>query len=205
MAKAKTTLSADEQAQYRKMMQRVNKRITRLHTEAKKAGYEEITNYAYKGFSRELQGMGMGKYMSKSMPENRREFRKRMSAMNRFISAPTSSVGGVKKMYEKRAKTMSMKLGLDLNWKDLAKVFETGLWESLDEAGYGSKSIFKVVAEIHEERDKLREKLKAGETIQFNGEMQKRMLPKMSKSGSKVLNRYLKSINKDVDEEELPY
>lgn len=200
MAKARTTLSADEQAQYRKMMQTVNKRITRLHSEAKKVGYEEITNYAYKGFSRELQGMGMGKYMSKSMPADRKEFRKRMSAMNRFISAPTSSVGGVKKMYEKRAKTMSKKLGLDLTWKDLAKVFETGLWDTLDEAGYGSKSIFRVVAEIHEEKDTLKKKLKAGDSIQFKGEMEKRMLPKVS---SKVLKRYLNEI--DADEEELPY
>lgn len=200
MAKAKTTLSADEQTQYRKMMQRVNKRITRLHSEAKKAGYEEIVNYAYRGFANDLKSMGMDKYMSKSMPENRKEFRKRMSAMNRFIKSPTSSVGGVKKMYAKRAKTMSKKLGLNLTWQDLAKVFETGLWETLDEAGYGSKSIFKVVAEIHADQKDIKKKLKAGEAIQFKGEMEKRMLPEVS---SKILERYLKEI--DSNEEELPY
>ena len=129
-----------------------------------------------------------------------------MNAINEFYKMPTSTIKGVQSVYEKRAKTMSEMAstkggGIEITWQDFAKVFETGLYETL--AGvFGNYSAFKIIGRIEKDRAKLLEDLKAGKALEFNRqssygrmiaeELGKNEESKLEQLGfSKMLQRYL--------------
>lgn len=196
MAKKKTTLSDEEQREYTRMQQQVNKRLQRLEKAAKKAEFSEILNYSYQGFHRELKALGMGKTMSKSIPADRREFRKRMAAMQRFTAMPTSTIKGVKEYYGKRAATISGKIGVDVTWQDMAKIFESGLWDKLKNQ-YGSKTAWKMIGKVLRDKDAIKADIEAGRKITFKGEYGRRL---NNADISDVLQRYLELEEEDEEE-----
>ena len=148
-------------------MERVNKQLYRLEKASAKEGYRGILDYAYRNAMRDIQAMGGGKRFSKSMPQTMREYRKRMNAIRRFEEKPTSKLTGVKNIYEKRAGTFSRKAGTDIGWEGMAKIFESGLWESLVNR-FESKTAQKMIGRIQKDADKLKEQMARGEAIQFN-------------------------------------
>ena len=160
-------ISPDLQKEYRRAVERVNKQLYRLEKASAKEGYRGILDYAYRNAMRDIQAMGGGKRFSKSMPQTMREYRKRMNAIRRFEEKPTSKLTGVKNIYEKRAGTFSKKAGTDIGWEGMAKIFESGLWESLVNR-FESKTAQKMIGRIQKDADKLKEQMARGEAIQFN-------------------------------------
>ena len=160
-------ISPDLQKEYRRAVERVNKQLYRLEKASAKEGYRGILDYAYRNAMRDIQAMGGGKRFSKSMPQTMREYRKRMNAIRRFEEKPTSKLTGVKNIYEKRAETFSKKAGTDIGWEGMAKIFESGLWESLVNR-FESKTAQKMIGRIQKDADKLKEQMARGEAIQFN-------------------------------------
>lgn len=160
-------ISADLQKEYRRAVERVNKQLYRLEKASTREGYTGILDYAYRNAMRDIQAMGGGKRFSKSVPQTMREYRKRMNAIRRFEEKPTSKLTGVKSIYEKRAGTFSRKAGADINWEGMAKIFESGLWESLV-SRFESKTAQKIIGRIQKDREKLKEQMARGEVIQFN-------------------------------------
>ena len=160
-------ISPDLQKEYRRAVERVNKQLYRLEKASAKEGYRGILDYAYRNAMRDIQAMGGGKRFSKSMPQTMREYRKRMNAIRRFEEKPTSKLTGVKNIYEKRAGTFSRKAGTDIGWEGMAKIFESGLWESLVNR-FESKTAQKMIGRIQKDADKLKEQMARGEAIQFN-------------------------------------
>lgn len=186
-------ISPDLQKEYRRAVERVNKQLYRLEKASAREGYTGILDYAYRNAMRDIQAMGGGKRFSKSVPKTMREYRKRMNAIERFESKPTSKLTGVKNIYEKRAETFSKKAGTDINWEGMAKIFESGLWESLVNR-FESKTAQKMIGRIQKDAEKLREQMKAGEVLQFNTHsVYGRMLnAEMGENGiSEMLMRYL--------------
>ena len=160
-------ISPDLQKEYRRAVERVNKQLYRLEKASAKEGYRGILDYAYRNAMRDIQAMGGGKRFSKSMPQTMREYRKRMNAIRRFEEKPTSKLTGVKNIYEKRAGTFSKKAGTDIGWEGMAKIFESGLWESLVNR-FESKTAQKMIGRIQKDADKLKEQMARGEALQFN-------------------------------------
>ena len=187
-------ISPDLQKEYRRAVERVNKQLYRLEKASAKEGYRGILDYAYRNAMRDIQAMGGGKRFSKSMPQTMREYRKRMNAIRRFEEKPTSKLTGVKNIYEKRAGTFSKKAGTDIGWEGMAKIFESGLWESLVNR-FESKTAQKMIGRIQKDADKLKEQMARGEAIQFNRHsVYGRMLNEaMGERGglSEMLMRYL--------------
>ena len=186
-------ISPELQKEYRRAVERVNKQLYRLEKASAREGYTGILDYAYRNAMRDIQAMGGGKRFSKSVPKTMREYRKRMNAIERFESKPTSKLTGVKNIYEKRAETFSKKAGTDIKWEGMAKIFESGLWESLVNR-FESKTAQKMIGRIQKDAEKLREQMKAGEVLQFNTHsVYGRMLnAEMGENGiSEMLMRYL--------------
>ena len=186
-------ISPELQKEYRRAVERVNKQLYRLEKASAREGYTGILDYAYRNAMRDIKAMGGGKRFSKSVPQTMREYRKRMNAIERFESKPPSKLTGVKNIYEKRAETFSKKAGTDINWEGMAKIFESGLWESLVNR-FESKTAQKMIGRIQKDAEKLREQMKAGEVLQFNTHsVYGRMLnAEMGENGiSEMLMRYL--------------
>ena len=188
MARVRTSLSPAQQKQYRTAVERVNKQLYRLEKSAAATG-ENILDYAYKNIQRDIKSFfGDQKRFSKAMPKTMREFQKRMNAINRFYSMPTSTVSGMKKVYKKRAESISKRMGVTVTADQLKKVFETGLFRELYQQ-YGSKTAMKMIGAIEKQKDKILDQMAAGEKIKFSGEYSRRL---NSAGVDDILERYLK-------------
>lgn len=189
-------ISPDLQKEYRRAVERVNKQLYRIEqAAAKKREYSNILDYAYRNAMRDIKAMGGGKRFSKSVPKTMREYRKRMNAIERFESKPTSKLKTVKSIYEKRAETFSKQAGTDINWEGMAKIFESGLWESLVNT-FESKTAQKMIGRIQKDAAKLKEQLQRGEVMQFNkhsvyGRMLNAEMTDGKGTVSEMLMRYL--------------
>ena len=227
MAKKQTgkysTLKPAQVQEYIRAANKVNRQMRRLvQTASTNPKYKPITDYAYRVLQTKIKSFFGEKQTgpkaqrgeqytrfptSKAMlPKTVPEFRKYMNAINEFYKMPTSTIKGVQSVYEKRAKTLSEMSstkggGVEITWQDFAKVFETGLYETL--AGvFGNYSAFKMIGRIEKDRDKLLKDLKAGKALEFNKqssygrmiqeELGKKGGGKLEQLGfSKMLQRYL--------------
>lgn len=212
-----STLKPAQVQEYIRAANKVNRQMRRLVEQShKNAKYAPITDYAYRVLQTKIKSFfGVKKSgeqytrfpTSKSMlPKTVPQFRMYMNAINEFYKMPTSTIKGVQSVYEKRAKTLSQMSstkggGVEISWQDFAKVFETGLYETL--AGvFGNYSAFKMIGRIEKDRAKLLEDLKAGKALEFNrqSEYGRMISEELGKEGggkleqlgfSKMLQRYL--------------
>lgn len=140
---------------FKRMVDIANRRLRRIENEyAKKKGFENIKGFAYHKAMRDIKAAGGNKRFSKKIPKTKREFNKMWNAVDRFLQSPTSTLGGVRNVYEKRAKTLADKYGLDVGWENLGIVFESGLFARLN-TGYGSKSALRKIGVMIENQEKI--------------------------------------------------
>lgn len=138
---------------YKKLQDNMNRRLRRIRQYMKEPGYKGITEYAYKNAMEDIRrffGPGKRGY-SKALPTGkgaREQYKAIMNSMTRFKEAATSTIGGIHKTYKQRAETLNKKYGWDLSWRDLAKLFESGMWKKFKSSGYdyASDQTFKAIA-----------------------------------------------------------
>lgn len=218
MAKKQTgkysALKPEQVQEYVRAANKINRQMRRLVEQSHKSQkYAPITDYAYRVVQTKLKGLFGYKETGeqytrfptskKMLPKTLPEFRAAMNAINEFYKMPTSTIKGVQSVYEKRAKTLSKMAstengGVEITWQDFAKVFETGLYETL--AGvFGNYSAFKMIGRIEKDRAKLLEDIKAGKALEFNRQSSYgRLLAESAEKGtlkdlgfSEMLQRYL--------------
>lgn len=154
---------------YKKLQDNMNRRLRRIREYSKSPGYKGITEYAYKNAMADIRrffGPGKKGY-SKALPKGpgaREQYKAIMNSMVRFKEAVTSTIGGVHKTYKHRAETLNKKYGWNLSWRDLAKLFESGMWQKFKSSGYdyASDQTFKAIATFI---DKKKDILKAKNSI----------------------------------------
>lgn len=157
----KKSIPKEKIEEYKRMVDIVNKRLKRIETDySKRAGYEAIKEYAYYGAKQDIKkiwGPDALKF-SKKIPTGKnayREFQKMFAAVEKFYGAQSSTLKGIKTVYENRAATLNKKYDWNLSWTDLAKMFESGMYEKLKASGYGSDTIFKTIAVIQKNEAKI--------------------------------------------------
>ena len=161
MARRKTTLSDEQQSEYRKAVQRVNKQLYRLEKHYAQTG-ENLMATAYSGIMRDIKSFfGEQKRFSKSMPKTVREFQKYMNAINRFYSKPSATLSGMANVYGKRAKTWSKRMGANITADQMKNVFESGLYKELSDA-FGSKTALKKLGFIQRQRERIMKQMEEG-------------------------------------------
>ena len=154
---------------YKKLQDITNRRLRRIRQYEKLPEHEGITKYAYKNAMEDIRrffGPGKKGY-SKALPkgpEARELYKSIMNSMTRFKEAATSTIGGIHKIYKQRAEMLNKKYGWDLSWRDLAKLFESGMWQKFKSSGYdyASDQTFKAIATFI---DKKKDILKAKNSI----------------------------------------
>ena len=150
---------------YIKLVDKANKRLSRLEKLAGEDGFEAILGYAYKNAQADIKAQGLtGQRFSKKAPPKLASLRARYNAVQRFLDMPTSTKTGIIDVYEKRAKKFSK----DLNWRQLANVFESGMWNMLKEQ-FGSPRVQRIIARLQKNKDELLKQIEAGEAITFKG------------------------------------
>lgn len=196
---------------YNRMVEQVNRQMRRLVQHAKESGDRGSLNWAYRTAVADTQAIyGAGSTRFRKVSEKMLKdadsrasaevmMRRATKAMEEFRSMPTYSIKGIKETYSKQAESFSKGAGTEFTADDLAGVFETGLWQMLISAGYGSETTRRMVGEIKqnaEDLKKLRKQKKAMRFTPESGEYAERLNDLLSgdRSAARVLGRYLDSI-----------
>lgn len=190
MAKKKSYLSESEKKRYVQEVWRINKQLQRLEAKYQKTG-KNIWETAYKGIIRDIEsiyGTGARRFRDSEMwmPTTRRQYMKRMNMIRRFYEKPSSTIHGMRAVYEKRANTWSKRMNAKITPELMMKVFETGLYKELTDA-FGSKTALKKLGFILRQKDRIMKLMEKGEKIYFLG------------TGAKELNDIINSPEFNLD------
>lgn len=193
--------------EYARAIERINKQLYRIEKYAETSG-EKITDYAYRlamydiksifGYA-DARGTKERKRFSRKIPLtkegklNQKRAGKVMRAIERFYELPSSTLTGMKEIYEKRAETLSNKFGLDkaLTAKQLKKIFDSGLWARLSEK-YASKTVITIIGQFERQKEDLKAKLEKGEAVVLTDSRYSKRVAKIFKDNPDALERYLK-------------
>lgn len=135
-------------------------RLRAIEVARHEKGFRNIESFAYKKAVYEIQHFTGAKENAKrfdtivdlSSKGAYKQLQARANALREFINSPTSTKRGIKRVYDKRVKTINQKYGTDFDWQSLATFFEHGGKNILDK--YGSDVVLMTVAEIQKPDDK---------------------------------------------------
>lgn len=130
---------------YHRIAKVADQRLNRLEKLSQEKGFEGVTEYAYRNAQKALDVWGGNRFNTK-MPESANLRNEKIADMIHFIESKTSTKGGIVNTYEKRAKTLSEKYGLDVKWQDLGKIMEA----FQDESSHGSPTKIKALGVIND-------------------------------------------------------
>lgn len=130
---------------YHRLAKVADQRLNRLEKLSQEKGFEGVTEYAYRNAQKALDVWGGNRFNTK-MPESANLRNEKIADMIHFIESKTSTKGGIVNTYEKRAKTLSDKYGLDVKWQDLGKIMEA----FQDESSHGSPTKIKALGVIND-------------------------------------------------------
>lgn len=178
--------------EYKKMVQAANKRLYRIESDySKRPGYQAMKEYAYAKAQQNIRAIwGDQKRFSKAVPTSYREYQKAYNALNEFMESKTGTLSDLKGVYERRANTLNDKYGWGFSWQDLAKMFESGMYEKLKAKGYGSETTFKAIALMSKEKNLQKFKNTSG-TVKVTGG---------NRLVHKLVNEFLKDNTQDARE-----
>ena len=140
---------------YTRLAKQADQRLVRLEKLSTEPGYENVTKWAYAQAQYDIKALfgddrtrfnvkprklKSGKYSEKQMQAA-------ISSMKQFLLSPTSTKGGINKVYGERAKTINERYGTDFNWKELAQFFENDM-DSILDLQYGSKTKMRSIGTI---------------------------------------------------------
>lgn len=195
---------------YRKLSQAMNKRLQRLERLSKQPGYKAVTNWAYQAALSDIHALrGEGARRFPSLPKNlptdpaklaelEVKLRRSTKAMERFREMPSSMKSGIKRSYKNRAESFSKGAGVEFTPDDLAGVFESGLWQMLRSAGFGSETTRRVIGEIKDNREVLQKLHDQKRAMRLSSESEygDRLNEVLAgnRSAARILGKYLDSI-----------
>lgn len=156
-AKYDVKVSAQKQGEtdaeyFKRLAKQADKRMRRLEDLAKQPGYENVLKWSYAVAQHELAGLGADRW--ERVPNrtatgaiSQQNLQRRLNAVKRFLESPTSTKRGIGKVYQERANTLNERYGTEFTWEEMAKFFESGMFQALD-MEYGSKTKMKALGVI---------------------------------------------------------
>lgn len=193
-------------AEYNRLAKKADRRMRELERFSRYKEYEDITEYAYKVAKKDIQKYtppGM-KYEAprwqRNEPMDTRTLKAKIADINKFLKMKSSTVTGVRKIYENRAKALNKvakENGEEPNftWQELADFFEMGLWDKGKDT-YGSATLLisiGVMKKKHKEvadliKKKTTDNIQLSDDVVINETIQK-LLEKNKKDIRKLMNK----------------
>lgn len=170
------TEKSDLLDEYKKMARLADDRLRSLEKAAlSRSGFEHATDYAYKKAQKDIANrFGTpynGKYrFNKLLPKSysKSQIRAAMNDIKDFLSKPSSSVAGIKKVYQKRVNTINKKYGLNMTVSDMDKLFKNNTWDKIT-SRYASETAWKKIADRVKKTEKVKSTIKeASDKIKYS-------------------------------------
>ena len=151
---------------YKQKAKAADQRLVNLESLAKKQGYREVTQWAYRQAMRDIRAEWGedAKRFNRKIPDNLNSIYKDINRVLNFLESPTSSKKGIDEIYNKRAQTINERYGVDVSWSNVGDLFNSILYEKVSKQ-YGSKTALKAIATIQANKKDVTKALKEGRKI----------------------------------------
>lgn len=157
--------------QYKKLAKKADRRMRELERFSRYDEFKSILDYSYKNAVRDINtwtppgGKKKKPRWDRNIPADTRSLKAKIKDIEKFLSKPTSTITGIKKIYIKRTETINKKFGTNFTWQELAKFFEEGGLADKTFNKYGSKTTLTSIGKIQASADNITEKIKSGASI----------------------------------------
>ena len=186
---------------YRSLARMANNRMTRIENLVASGDkdFGNMDKYAYRNAQYDIRKISgseaAGRYdynipLTKEGRVNKTELQRRINSAKRFLESPTSTKTGLRKVYEKRARTINQRYGWEigadgkrhrrkdwqnLTWEDMARYYEQDESVMADQK-YGSKTevwALGAIKRISNDPDKIKEAIKGNLKLSNDEAVQK--------------------------------
>lgn len=132
--------------QYIKEARLANERLRAMEKLAKKQGFENVTQYAYRVAMRDIKkySTARGRGDRFTIPKNTNQLERALKDVRKFNEAKTATRRGVISLYKQDAVNFNKTFGTNYTWQELKVVLDDVNWEELKEQ-YGSPVLVKVI------------------------------------------------------------
>lgn len=146
---------------YKQVAKNADRRLRNLEKLAEEKDYKVADKWAYSAAMRDIHKWSgdTAKRFDTAPPPNKRDLQKKITEIENFLNAPTSSKTGIKQSYQKKSDTYKEKYGINLSWSQVGDFFESEGYKKLDEKGYGSKTIMISIGYMQKYGDAIKEML----------------------------------------------
>ena len=157
--KTKAELLAD----YKAIAKKADRRLRNLEKAAEaRPYYQTATEWAYARAMKDIEsrfGEGVTRFDRKLPAKaSRLQITAAIADVETFLDSPTSTITGIKNVYEKRTKTINEKYGTDYKWEDLADLLSSGQYDKLANT-YGSQTAWKTIGEMQKKKKEIAEEM----------------------------------------------
>lgn len=136
--------------EYRQKAKRADQRMVRLEKAADSGKISDATHYAYHRAVNDIESWGGGKSglfrFNTKPPTTTAGLKAKIKDIDRFLQSETSTVTGIREVYDKRAETFTQKTGTAWTREDLKMFDDERLQRLMDK--YGSKTVYRQLANI---------------------------------------------------------
>lgn len=175
---SKTPKRLNLEKEYRRLAKRADQRLVRLEQLAETSPeYEGIKEFAYKKAMRDIRawsGENASRFNTRP-PKNTNQLKAKIADIKRFLSSASSTIGrtsetkGIRQIYQDRANTINEKFDTNFNWKDLARLFESGLYKKIkNQKDYDSNADFQTIANIKTNFKEVRQAIKEDREVNID-------------------------------------
>lgn len=149
-------------AEYKAIAKRADRRLRNLEKASARPYYKTATEWAYSRAMKDIEsrfGEGVTRF-DRKLPKKagRLQIIAAISDVQTFLDAPTSTLTGIKNVYEKRTKTINERFGTDFKWEDLADLLSSGQYDKLANT-YGSQTTWKTIGEMQKKKKEIAEEM----------------------------------------------
>ena len=160
---------------YRTAAKAADQRLVRLEKLTQEENFKVADKWAYARAMRDIEqysGEGATRFNVKP-PKTMTGLEAKIEDIKTFLRAPSSTKGGIKRMYVDRAAKINEEYGTDFTWEEIGKFFENKRWKKLgggmreNKGKYESKTALKAIGRIRMSVTKaeLRKAIKEGDKI----------------------------------------
>ena len=163
------------EAWYKRLATTADKRMQRLETLSKAEQYKDVLNWSYRVALRDIKkwsGENHRRFLTKA-PDNPEKLLAKVSDIQKFLEAPTSSKASIDKFTKKALSTITAKYGDGYKFTsgDLHRLYQRGNAAAWN-AKFGSKTAIKVIATIKKmsrsSAYKLKKAIKEGKDVDID-------------------------------------
>lgn len=160
-------------AYYKRLAKVADQRMVRLEQLAKEGGqYTNILKYSYAKAVHNIdiyhRGKGKNPRWNTKPPEESQLMNEKIMAMQDFIRSTSSTKGGIKSTYQKRADTLNQRFGTNMTWQEVADYFTKGIADKLSR-DYGSATALYAIGVIQKRSSEILKGIKTNKSITMDG------------------------------------